>query len=89
MSKTPLAPARHLTLTATLIPCPEGGFTAVCPEISGAISEGESEAEALENLRDAVAGVLIVNAQMTARRLKSSTGKTARRPVKRPLMELV
>jgi len=72
-----------------LFPCPEGGFTAVCPEISGAISEGESEDEALENLRDAVEGVLRVNAEMTGRRLKSSAGKTGRRPVRRTLMELV
>ena len=72
MTKTLPSPARHLTLNATLYPCPEGGFTAVCPEISGAISEGESEAESLENLRDAVAGVLLVNAAMTTRRLKSS-----------------
>ena len=89
MPRTLPAPARHLTLTATLFPCPEGGFTAVCPEISGAISEGESEAEALENLRDAVAGVLTVNAEMTGRRLKSSGGKMPPHPVKRTLMELV
>ena len=88
MRKTPPAPARQFTLTATLFPCKEGGFTAVCPEISGAISEGESEAEALENLRDAVEGVLTVNAEMTTRRLKSSSGRTARRPLKRTLMEL-
>ena len=88
MAKTPLPASRQFTLTATLFPCPEGGFTAVCPEISGAISEGDSEAEAMENLRDAVEGVLIVNAEMTARRLKSPSGKAARRPLKRTLMEL-
>jgi len=82
------SPDRPLALTATLIPCPEGGFTALCPEINGAISEGETEAEALANLRDAVAGVLTVNAAMTARRLKASAGGRTRRPVKRPLMQL-
>jgi predicted RNase H-like HicB family nuclease len=82
------ATTRPFTLTATLIPCPEGGFTALCPEINGAISEGETEAEALANLRDAVAGVLSVNAAMSARRLKASAGGRARRPVKRPLMQL-
>ena len=52
-------------LTATVIPCEEGGFTAFCPQIKGAISEGETEEEAVENLKDAIAGVLAVNAEMT------------------------
>ena len=39
-----------------LTPCEEGGFTATC-DIPGAISQGETEAEALENLRDAVEGL--------------------------------
>ena len=39
----------------------------------------------LANLRDAVEGVLMVNAAMTARRLRSSR---SRRPVKRPFMQL-
>jgi predicted RNase H-like HicB family nuclease len=87
MNRRPSA-KRPLALTATLIPCPEGGFTALCPQINGAISEGETEAEALANLRDAVAGVLSVNAAMTARRLKSSAPSRSPRPVKRPLMQL-
>ena len=41
-----------MTLTAVLIPAPEGGFTALNPE-TGTCTEGESIAEALENLREA------------------------------------
>lgn len=76
-----------ITLHATLIPCPEGGFTAICNEIKGAITEGETEEEALENLRDAVEGVLQVNAEMSTQGLGLPRGRTAR-SIKRAFMEL-
>jgi len=41
-----------MILTAVLIPAPEGGFTALNPE-TGTTTQGESIAEALENLREA------------------------------------
>lgn len=37
-----------------------GGFTAQCVEIPGAISEGKSESEALQNIQDAIALILEV-----------------------------
>ncbi len=41
-----------MLLTAVLIPAPEGGFTAFNPE-TGTTTEGESVAEAIENLKEA------------------------------------
>ena len=54
--------AQTLELTATLIPCEEGGFTAICNEVRGAITQGETEAEALDNLKDATPQILVVMA---------------------------
>lgn len=39
---------------------PEGGFTVQCVEVPGAISQGETEDEALENIKDAIRGILEV-----------------------------
>jgi predicted RNase H-like HicB family nuclease len=33
----------------------DGGFIAECPEIPGCLSEGRTEAEAIRNLREAIA----------------------------------
>jgi len=41
-----------MTLSAVLTPAEEGGFVALNPE-TGTTSQGESVAEALENLREA------------------------------------
>ncbi|MHB1927494.1 MAG: type II toxin-antitoxin system HicB family antitoxin [Leptospirillum sp.] len=32
----------------------EGGFVATCPILRGCVSQGETEEEALENIRDAI-----------------------------------
>lgn len=50
-----------MKLTAAFIPAPEGGFTALIEEIPGAISEGETIAEARENLWDALRLLLECN----------------------------
>ncbi|MFH1980878.1 MAG: type II toxin-antitoxin system HicB family antitoxin [Pseudomonadota bacterium] len=39
--------------TAILEPAPEGGFWAICPEVPGANGQGETIAEAKNNLREA------------------------------------
>ncbi len=49
-----------MRFTATLEPAEEGGFVVQCVEIPGAISQGETEADALENIRDAIQAVFEV-----------------------------
>lgn len=46
--------------TVTLTPAEEGGFVAQCVEVPGAISEGDTKEEALENITDAIGRVLEV-----------------------------
>ena len=43
-----------MTLTAVLIPAPEGGFVALNPE-TGTTTQGETLEESLTNLREATA----------------------------------
>ncbi len=45
-------------LTAMIEKAPEGGYWAICPEISGANGQGESVEAAKENLKEAVALIL-------------------------------
>ena len=78
------------SLHAILSPCEEGGFTAVCREIPGAISEGDTKEEAIENLMDAIKCVLEVTNDMTAERVRSyflHLGQNAR-PIKSKMMDL-
>jgi predicted RNase H-like HicB family nuclease len=61
----------NMKFHVVLEPQPEGGFTAACVEIPGAISEGETEEEALENVSDAIQMILVhrrADAEATARR---------------------
>jgi len=43
-----------------LEPQEEGGYTARCLELPGAISQGETETEALENIKEAIGLILEV-----------------------------
>lgn len=43
-----------------LIPAEEGEYTAVVPALPGCISEGDTEEEVLENIKDAIQGWFIV-----------------------------
>jgi len=43
-----------------LVPAEEGGYTVVVRALPGCVSEGDTEEEALENIRDAIAGWLAV-----------------------------
>ena len=38
----------------------EGGFTVTVPNLPGCISEGETVEEAIENIKDAIRGYLVV-----------------------------
>jgi predicted RNase H-like HicB family nuclease len=42
-----------MRFTVSLEPQPEGGFTAQCIEVPGAISQGETAREALDNVQEA------------------------------------
>jgi len=44
--------------TAIIEAAPEGGFWAICPEISGANGQGETVPEAKESLRQAIELIL-------------------------------
>jgi predicted RNase H-like HicB family nuclease len=38
----------------------EGGYVARCPALPGCVSQGETKREALENIKEAIEGVLLV-----------------------------
>lgn len=46
---------RRLTYEVVLEPSEEGGYTIYVPTLHGCVSEGDSEEEALENIKDAIA----------------------------------
>jgi predicted RNase H-like HicB family nuclease len=52
--------------TAVLEPAEEGGYVVKCVEVPVA-TQGETRAEAIENIRDAVEGYLEVRAEMLGR----------------------
>ena len=43
-----------MKLKVVLEPSEEGGFTIYAPSLPGCVSEGESEGEALKNIREAI-----------------------------------
>jgi predicted RNase H-like HicB family nuclease len=47
-----------MKLLVTLEPDETGMLIAECPSIPGCVSQGRSEAEALDNIREAIAGCL-------------------------------
>jgi predicted RNase H-like HicB family nuclease len=49
-----------MRFTVRLDQAEEGGFVVQCLEVPGAISQGETREEALENIVDAIEGVLAV-----------------------------
>jgi len=51
------APRPH-RVRVFLEPEPEGGYSATCPDLPGAISQGATEAEAIGRIGDAVAGLI-------------------------------
>jgi predicted RNase H-like HicB family nuclease len=68
-----------MALTAVFEEVPEsegGGYVAYTEELPGAISEGDTLAEARKNLRDAVEELLVANRQITG---SSTLGKKVTR----------
>lgn len=62
-----------MTFQVVLEENPEGGFTATCVEIPGAISQGESSEEALHNVREAIELILDVRRKAA----REGTGRLA------------
>ena len=50
----------ELTYEVVLEPSDQGGFTVFVPALRGCVSEGDTEEEALENIKDAIQGWLEV-----------------------------
>ena len=50
----------ELTYEVVLEPSDQGGFTVFVPALQGCVSEGATEEEALENIKDAIQGWLEV-----------------------------
>ena len=44
----------NMKLKVVLEPSDEGGFTVYVPSLPGCVSEGETEKEALQNIREAI-----------------------------------
>ena len=55
------------TFTALFEEAPEGGYTAFVEELPGAISQGETLEEALENLKEAIQLIMDVNRESALR----------------------
>jgi predicted RNase H-like HicB family nuclease len=41
-------------VTAVIYPQSEGGYSVVCPDVSGCVSQGDTLEEALKNIKEAV-----------------------------------
>ncbi|MGH9795385.1 MAG: type II toxin-antitoxin system HicB family antitoxin [Candidatus Acidiferrales bacterium] len=52
-----------MKLTVTVVPDEDGVFVAECPAIPGCISQGKTEQEALENIKEAIGLCLEVRAE--------------------------
>lgn len=48
-------PKRVVEYEVVLEPSDEGGYTVYVPSLKGCVSEGDTEEEALENIKDAIA----------------------------------
>ena len=51
-------PDRLIHLTVHLEQQPEGGYTATAPQLPGLVTEGDTAAESMANVEDALAAIL-------------------------------
>ena len=50
--------SKKAVFSVILYPQPQGGYTALCPEMREAVAQGETIEEALANIRDVIASLL-------------------------------
>ena len=55
-----------MTYRVRLVPEDEGGFAAICPELPGCVSQGETEEQALDNVSEAIRLYLEVREEILA-----------------------
>jgi predicted RNase H-like HicB family nuclease len=58
-----MEPGVEMKLLITIYPDEDGVFIAECPSIPGCVSQGKTEAEAEQNVRDAIKECLEVRAE--------------------------
>jgi predicted RNase H-like HicB family nuclease len=58
-----LEPGVEIKLLITIYPDEDGVFIAECPSVPGCVSQGKTEKEAEENIRDAIRECLEVRAE--------------------------
>lgn len=68
----------HITLQRDPL---DGGFVAECPELPGCVSQGDTEAEALENILDAMSEVLDVQFSRARPALAEASGSADLRSI--------
>ena len=61
-------PKRVVEYDVVLEPSDEGGYSVYVPSLKGCVSEGDTEEEALENIKDAIATWLQTWADIAAER---------------------
>lgn len=71
MREKPYAPARLLPGVKLKVVLRKdlaaGGYVATCPALPGCVSQGDTKAEALANIREAIEGVLVVRNERARR----------------------
>jgi predicted RNase H-like HicB family nuclease len=63
-TKSRLGGAQTMKYQVILTPDETGGFVVECPSVPGCISEGDTEAEALENIREAIRGCIAARREL-------------------------
>jgi len=65
-----------MTFHVTMEAAEDGYFVVECPALPGCVSQGKTEQEALENIKEAITGWLWAEDQKSAEQLIHLTGAT-------------
>ncbi len=68
----PGLPSRGMTVRVVMYPGEDGYVVAECPELPGCASQGRTREDALQNIREAIAGWLDVEAAVGSRASRRS-----------------